>query len=72
MKRTVGYRQIWQFLEGRIDHEQMVKHAIATTRQLVKRQFTWLQKEDNARSFNGAQPLHDIVKFLSRKFTLLY
>ena len=70
--RTVGYRQIWQFLEGRIDHEQMVKHAITATRQLVKRQFTWLQKEDNARSFNGAQPLHDIVTFLSGKFILFY
>ena len=42
--RTVGYRQLWQHLEGQIDRDQAVEKAIAATRQLAKRQLTWLRK----------------------------
>ena len=45
--RTVGYRQAWSFLEGRIDEAELRAQAIAATRQLAKRQLTWL------RSFPG-------------------
>ncbi|WP_040404598.1 tRNA (adenosine(37)-N6)-dimethylallyltransferase MiaA [Ectothiorhodospira sp. PHS-1] len=41
--RAVGYRQAWEYLEGRIDHEVMVAQAITATRQLAKRQMTWLR-----------------------------
>ena len=41
--RCVGYRQIWNYLEGRIDHSAMRTEAIAATRQLAKRQLTWLR-----------------------------
>lgn len=41
--RCVGYRQIWEYLENTITHEQMQDQAIAATRQLAKRQFTWLR-----------------------------
>jgi tRNA dimethylallyltransferase len=41
--RAVGYRQVWQHLSGTVDHDTMVMRAIAATRQLAKRQFTWLR-----------------------------
>ncbi|MCG5513712.1 tRNA (adenosine(37)-N6)-dimethylallyltransferase MiaA [Ectothiorhodospira shaposhnikovii] len=41
--RAVGYRQAWEYLEGRIDHDVMVAQAITATRQLAKRQMTWLR-----------------------------
>lgn len=41
--RSVGYRQVWEYLEGRYDHATMVERAIAATRQLAKRQLTWLR-----------------------------
>ena len=43
--RAVGYRQVWSYLEGQIDYATMVKTAIAATRQLAKRQLTWLRAE---------------------------
>ncbi len=41
--RSVGYRQIWEMLDGTIDHETMVAQATAATRALAKRQLTWLR-----------------------------
>lgn len=41
--RAVGYRQVWQYLENEFDHSTMVEKAIAATRQLAKRQLTWLR-----------------------------
>ena len=41
--RCVGYRQAWQFLEGEINEAQLLETGIAATRQLAKRQHTWLR-----------------------------
>jgi tRNA dimethylallyltransferase len=41
--RAVGYRQAWQHLEGRTSYDEMRSRAIAATRQLAKRQMTWLR-----------------------------
>nr|WP_095497133.1 tRNA (adenosine(37)-N6)-dimethylallyltransferase MiaA [Paraferrimonas haliotis] len=41
--RCVGYRQVWQYLEGQDDHQTMVDKGVAATRQLAKRQITWLR-----------------------------
>ena len=41
--RCVGYRQCWQYLDGEYDYETMVEKAIVATRQLAKRQLTWLR-----------------------------
>jgi len=40
--RSVGYRQMWQYLAGEMDYEEMVFRAVTATRQLAKRQMTWL------------------------------
>nr|WP_050901677.1 tRNA (adenosine(37)-N6)-dimethylallyltransferase MiaA [Microbulbifer agarilyticus] len=42
--RAVGYRQVWEYLDGDTDYEQMVAAGIAATRQLAKRQLTWLRR----------------------------
>ncbi|MCF6436034.1 tRNA (adenosine(37)-N6)-dimethylallyltransferase MiaA [Pseudoalteromonas sp. MMG022] len=41
--RCVGYRQMWEHLAGDCDYDQMVFKGIAATRQLAKRQLTWLR-----------------------------
>ncbi len=41
--RCVGYRQAWRFLDGEIDAAQLLAQGIAATRQLAKRQYTWLR-----------------------------
>jgi len=41
--RSVGYRQIWDFIEGSYDHNFMQEKVLAATRQLAKRQLTWLR-----------------------------
>lgn len=49
--RAVGYRQAWPHLAGEIDRETFVQQAIFATRQLAKRQVTWLRSELDARVF---------------------
>lgn len=46
--RCVGYRQAWSHLQGEIDLPEMAKKAQAATRQLAKRQLTWLRQETEA------------------------
>jgi tRNA dimethylallyltransferase len=46
--RSVGYRQAWQWLRGECDYEAMVERAKSATRQLAKRQMTWLRSEIGA------------------------
>ncbi len=41
--RAVGYRQVWEYLDGTLDRERMCERGIVATRQLAKRQFTWLR-----------------------------
>jgi tRNA dimethylallyltransferase len=50
--RAVGYRQAWQHLEGRIDAATFRDQAIFATRQLAKRQITWLRSDLAARFFD--------------------
>lgn len=42
--RSVGYRQVWDYLEGRCDRPTMEQRGLAATRQLAKRQLTWLRR----------------------------
>jgi len=50
--RCVGYRQVWEYLEGELPYEAMINKAIIATGQLAKRQITWLKKEKEARWFD--------------------
>ena len=50
--RAVGYRQIWDYLINEIDYNQMRDRAIVATRQLAKRQMTWLRSEKDVSLYN--------------------
>lgn len=41
--RAVGYRQVWDHLDGKLTWDQMQERGVIATRQLAKRQFTWLR-----------------------------
>ena len=45
--RCVGYRQMWEYLAGTMDHEEMIFRGVVATRQLAKRQMTWLKGWEN-------------------------
>ena len=57
--RAVGYRQVWQFLEGEISEPELRSQAVAATRQLAKRQLTWL------RSFRELEPAERLAHAFS-------
>jgi tRNA dimethylallyltransferase len=50
--RCVGYRQAWQHLAGDLDAEELRSHGIAATRQLAKRQLTWLRSMTDVALFD--------------------
>ncbi|MBV6273536.1 tRNA (adenosine(37)-N6)-dimethylallyltransferase MiaA [Alcaligenaceae bacterium CGII-47] len=50
--RCVGYRQLWDYLDGQCRLEQATEQAIAATRQLAKRQITWLRSLDNRQAID--------------------
>jgi len=51
--RTVGYHQVWQYLSGQISYEEMLELVPIATRQLAKRQLTWLKKWHDANWFDS-------------------
>lgn len=53
--RAVGYRQAWSYLQGEYDLDTLTEKAIIATRQLAKRQFTWLRRETDAANFQTGQ-----------------
>jgi tRNA dimethylallyltransferase len=65
--RAVGYRQMWRHIAGEIAIDEASRQAIAATRQLAKRQLTWLRKRTQARWFDAMHPdaAHMIMDALS-------
>lgn len=63
--RCVGYRQVWNYLEGEYSKSTMVEKGIIATRQLAKRQLTWLRGMDDTMWF------HSEKKSLSDIFLLI-
>ncbi len=54
--RCVGYRQLWSYLDGEVSLDLAIEQAIAATRQLAKRQLTWLRSEPERQQFNCQNP----------------
>ncbi|MDK7759045.1 tRNA (adenosine(37)-N6)-dimethylallyltransferase MiaA [Providencia rettgeri] len=54
--RCVGYRQMWSYLDGEISHDEMIYRGICATRQLAKRQITWLRGWENVHWLDSEQP----------------
>ncbi|WP_312282647.1 MULTISPECIES: tRNA (adenosine(37)-N6)-dimethylallyltransferase MiaA [Pseudescherichia] len=54
--RCVGYRQMWSYLEGEISYEEMVYRGVCATRQLAKRQITWLRGWEGVHWLDSEKP----------------
>jgi len=63
--RCVGYRQAWQYLNEEIGQETMIERAIIATRQLCKRQSTWLKSEKDALILETID-IESAVKFIQQ------
>ncbi len=55
--KSVGYRQIWQYLCGELTQDEAVERAVIATRQLAKRQYTWLRSWQNAEWYDPLDEL---------------
>ena len=69
--RCVGYRQMWEYLRGDYDHDEMIFRGICATRQLAKRQITWLRGWTSPiqwlDSLQPAQALEKVLTSISTK-----
>jgi tRNA dimethylallyltransferase len=70
--RAVGYRQVWQYLDGEIGLARLREKGVAATRQLAKRQLTWLRAMPDATRFDClADDLADqVAAFLAAQLEL--
>jgi tRNA dimethylallyltransferase len=66
--RCVGYRQMWEYLNNEVDHDEMVFKGICATRQLAKRQLTWLRNWPNLHwlHMEDENNLKDILSSVSK------
>jgi tRNA dimethylallyltransferase len=53
--RAVGYRQVWAYLEGELQYDEMIQRGIVATRQFAKRQFTWLRSDKEGTWFDALE-----------------
>jgi tRNA dimethylallyltransferase len=60
--RAVGYRQMWRYLAGECSLTEASERAVVATRQLAKRQLTWLRARARARWFDAAH--HDVASMV--------
>lgn len=67
--RAVGYRQMWDYIEGELSHDEMIERGIIATRQLAKRQLTWLRGWQNIHWLDTFDPalLQSAAKHLRAK-----
>jgi len=65
--RAVGYRQAWAHLSGEYDQETLVEKAVIATRQMAKRQLTWLRAQDDGIWFDSGAglPTDDVLGFIA-------
>lgn len=70
--RAVGYRQVWEHLEGKYDFDQMIYKGIVATRQFAKRQLTWLRSDGENQWFDGesANLEKDVLEYLRQVLDL--
>lgn len=64
--RAVGYRQAWQFLDGRGTAAEFRDKGVFATRQLAKRQLTWLRSELDAHWFDPVRDMSGVRNAVSR------
>ena len=65
--QTVGYKELFQHLEGKIDLETAVAEIKKNTRRFAKRQLTWFRKDASIKWFNRAVPSENVIDYLETK-----
>lgn len=74
--RSVGYRQVWQYLENQMSETEMQESAKASTRQLAKRQLTWLRswrrEQNHFLEVSTSLPLKEGRHWLNRIFDSVF
>lgn len=65
--KSAGYRQVWEHLSGQLSHQAMSDQSIAATRQLAKRQLTWLRSWGNVTWFDSLHEnlIQEVMQFLA-------
>lgn len=66
--RCVGYRQMWSYLSGEFDYDEMVYRGVCATRQLAKRQMTWLRGWESVEWLDSEKPeeaLNRVIQVVS-------
>ena len=68
--RAVGYRQAWSYLTGEYDEDTFIDKAIIATRQMAKRQLTWLRAQEDGVWFDSGQglPIKNVMRFLADQY----
>jgi tRNA dimethylallyltransferase len=71
--RAVGYRQAWSYLAGEYDEETFIYKAIVATRQMAKRQITWLRAQNDGVWFDSGAglPVTPVNQYLAEQVTQL-
>ncbi|MCG8671438.1 MAG: tRNA (adenosine(37)-N6)-dimethylallyltransferase MiaA [Pseudomonadales bacterium] len=70
--RAVGYRQMWDCLDGKLSYDEMIERGIIATRQLAKRQITWLRGWQDLHWLDSEDPkiLEKALKILAADLIL--
>lgn len=70
--RAVGYRQVWDYLEGRTEYDEMVYRGVVATRQFAKRQLTWLRAMPDLHWLDSSRSalLDQVLKLLTNQGVL--
>jgi tRNA dimethylallyltransferase len=70
--RTVGYRQVIAYLSGALGYQEMVEKGIIATRQLAKRQLTWLRADRELHRLDAHDPvlLRSVLDYLATRVHL--
>lgn len=71
--RAVGYRQAWSYLSGELDMDSFIYKAIVATRQMAKRQITWLRSQEDGVWFDSSEtlPITAVNQYLTAQVTQL-
>jgi len=67
--RAVGYRQAWSFLQGEYDRATLIDKAIIATRQMAKRQLTWLRAQNDGVWFDSGPdlPVEQVLTYIAEQ-----
>ncbi len=64
---TVGYRELFEYFEGKVTLERAIENIKTNTRRFAKRQLTWYRKDEAVKWFDYHTPLKDIISYINIK-----